>query len=126
MGKIVLNENISLDGVFEDPTGEERVKRGGRFDQFLDKDREAWAEVESSDALGAEALHLGRRSDEYFGARWSSRRGEWADRLNSLPKYVASKYVASSTFVDPAWDNSMVLKGDVLAIQRSSVWSPPS
>jgi len=93
----------------------------GWFDQFLDKDREAWAEVESSDALGAEALHLGRRSDEYFGARWSSRRGEWADRLNSLPNYVVS-----SPLVDPARDSSMVLKGDVLAIQRSLVWSPPS
>ena len=121
MGKIVVNENISLDGVVEDPTGEERFRRGGRFDQFLDKDREAWAEVEFAEALGAEALHLGRRSDEYFGARWSSRRGESADRLNSLPKYVVS-----STLVDPAWDNSMVVKGDVLATQRSLVWSPPS
>ena len=92
------------------------------FDQFLDKDREAWAEVEFAEALGAEALHLGRRSDEYFGARWSSsRRGEWADRLNSLPNYVVS-----SPLVDPARDNSMVLKGDVLAIQRSLVSGPPS
>ena len=121
MGQIVVNENISLDGVVEDPTGEERFRHGGWFDQFLDKDREAWAEVESSDALGAEALHLGRRSDEYFGARWSSRRGEWADRLNSLPNYVVS-----SPLVDPARDNSMVLKGDVLAIQRPSVSGPPS
>ena len=121
MGQIVVNENISLDGVVEEPTGEERFRHDGWFDQFLDKDREAWAEVESSDALGAEALHLGRPSDEYFGARWSSRSGEWADRLNSLPKDVVS-----STVVDPAWDNSMGLKGDVLAIQRSFVWSPPS
>ena len=121
MGQIMVNENISLDGVVEDPTGEKRFRHGGWFDQFLDKDREAWAEVESSDALGAEALHLGRRSDEYFGAQWSSRSGEWADRLNSLPKDVVS-----STVVDPAWDNSMVLKGDVLAIQRSLVSGPPS
>ena len=93
----------------------------GWFDQFLDKDREAWAEVEFAEALGAEALLLGRRSDEYFGARWSSLRGEWADRLNSLPNYVVS-----SPLVDPARDNSMVLKGDVLAIQRPSVSGPPS
>ena len=121
MGQIVVNENFSLDGAVEDPTGDERSRHGGWFDQFLDKDREARAEVEFSEVLGAEALHLGRRSDEYFGGRWSSRRGEWADRLNSLPKYVVS-----STLVDPARDNSMVLKGDVLAIQRSLVLRPPS
>src|SRR5262249_25824234 len=55
------------------------------------------------------ALLLGRRSDEYFGTRWSSRSGEWADRLNSLPKYVAS-----STVVAPVWTNSTLLKGDVV------------
>jgi dihydrofolate reductase len=109
MGKIVVSENISLDGVVEDPTGEEGFKHGGWFDQFLDNDREAWAEVEFAEALGAEALLLGRRSDEYFGARWSSRSGEWADRLNSLPKYVVS-----STLVNPVWNNSTVLKDDVV------------
>jgi dihydrofolate reductase len=56
-----------------------------------------------------EALLLGRRSDEWFAERWSSRSGEWADRLNSLPKYVVS-----STLVDPHWNNSTVLKGDVV------------
>jgi hypothetical protein len=121
MGKIVARENVSLDGVVEDPTGEEGFRHGGWFDRFLDKDLEAWAEVEFAEALGAEALLLGRRSDEYFGARWSSRRGEWADGLNSLPKYVVS-----ATLVDPARDISTVLKGDVLAIQRSLVWSTRS
>jgi hypothetical protein len=121
MARVVVNENISLDGAVEDPTGEERFRHGGWFEQFLDKDREAWAEVEFAEARGAEALHLGRRSDGYFGPRWSSRRGEWADRLNSLPKYVVSP-----TLVDPAWDSSMVLKGDVLAIQRSLMSGPPS
>jgi dihydrofolate reductase len=109
MGKIVVSENVSLDGVMQDPTGEEGFRHGGWFDQFLEKDREAWAKVEFAEAMGAEALLLGRRSDEYFGARWSSRSGEWADRLNSLPKYVVS-----STLVDPAWNNSTVLKGDVV------------
>jgi dihydrofolate reductase len=109
MGKIVISQNVSLDGVVQDPTGEEGFKHGGWFDQFLDKDREAWAKVELDEALGAEALLLGRRSDEYFGSRWMGRSGEWADRLNRLPKYVVS-----STLEDPVWSNSTVLKGDVV------------
>ena len=109
MGTIVVSENVSLDGVVQDPTGEEGFRHGGWFDEFLGGDRDAWAEVEFAEALGAEALLLGRGSDEYFGARWSSRSGEWADRLNRLPKYVVS-----STLVDPAWSNSTVLKGDVV------------
>ena len=109
MGKIVISENVSLDGVVEDPTGEEGFRHGGWFDQLGERDREAWAKVEFAEALGAEALLLGRRSDEYFGTRWSARSGEWADRLNSLPKYVVS-----STLVDPAWTNATVLKGDVV------------
>ena len=109
MGKIVISQNVSLDGVVQDPTGEEGFRHGGWFDRFWTEDREAWAEVELDEALGAEALLLGRRSDEYFGSRWMSRTGEWADRLNSLPKYVVS-----STLVDPAWSNSTVLGGDVV------------
>jgi dihydrofolate reductase len=109
MGKIVVSENVSLDGVMQDPTGEEGFKHGGWFVQFLGGDREAWAEVEFTEALGAEALLLGRRTEEYFGTRWSSRTGGWADRLNALPKYVVS-----STLADPAWTNSTVLKGDVV------------
>ncbi len=109
MGRIVVSENVSLDGVVEDPTGEEGFRHGGWFDQSLDKDREAWAEVELAEALGAEALLLGRRSDEFFGVRWSSRSGEWADRLNSL-----SKYVVSSTLETPRWTNATILKGDVV------------
>jgi dihydrofolate reductase len=109
MGKIIVSENVSLDGVVQDPTGEEGFRHGGWFDQVGDKDREEWAKVEFEEALGAEALLLGRRSDEYFGTRWTGRSGEWADRLNSLPKYVVS-----STLVDPEWSNSTVLKGDVV------------
>ncbi|MCW3021921.1 MAG: deaminase/reductase [Conexibacter sp.] len=109
MGRIVVSENVSLDGVVEDPTGEEGFKHGGWFEQFGERDREAWAKVEFAEALGAAAVLLGRRSDEYFGTRWSSRGGEWADRLNSLPKYVVS-----STLVHPAWTNATVLKGDVV------------
>ncbi len=109
MGKIIVSENVSLDGVVEDPTGEEGSRHGGWFGQVGDKDREEWAKVEFEEALGAEALLLGRRSDEYFGTRWTGRSGEWADRLNSLPKYVVS-----STLVEPHWSNSTVLKGEVL------------
>jgi len=109
MGKIVISENVTLDGVIQDPTGEEGFRHGGWFTQIGDKDREAWAEVGFDEALGAEALLLGRRSYEFLAARWPSRSGGWADRLNSLPKYVVS-----STLVDPAWNNSTVLKGDVV------------
>ena len=100
MGKIVISENVSLDGVVEDPTGEEGFRHGGWGVQIGDRDREAWAKVELDEALRAEALLLGRRSDEYFGVRWSSRTGEWADRLNGLPKYVVS-----STLEDADWNN---------------------
>jgi len=73
MGKIVISENVSLDGVVEDPTGEEGFRHGGWFSQFVDKDREAWAKVEFEEALDAEAMLLGRRSYEYFAVRWQSR-----------------------------------------------------
>jgi dihydrofolate reductase len=110
MGRIVISENVSLDGVVQDPTGDEGFKHGGWFGQIGDKDREEWAKVEFDEALGTEALLLGRRSYEWFAARWPSRSGEWADRLNSLPKYVVS-----STLVDPDWNNSTVLNGDVVS-----------
>ena len=109
MGKIVVSENVTLDGVVQDPTGEEGFRYGGWFAQIGDKDREWWAKVGSDEALGAEAFLLGRRSYEFLAARWPSRTGEWADRLNSMPKYVVS-----STLVDPAWNNSTVLTGDVV------------
>jgi dihydrofolate reductase len=109
MGKIVISENVSLDGVVQDPTGEDGFKHGGWFEQFMGRDREAWAKVEFAEALGAEALLLGRRTDEYFGSRWTSLSGDWADRLNSLPKYVVS-----STLTEPVWTNSTVLRGEVV------------
>jgi dihydrofolate reductase len=110
MGKIVISENVSLDGVIQDPTGDEGFRFGGWFDPATAEDAEAWAKVEFEEALGAEALLMGRRSYEYFVTRgWESRSGAWADRLRSLPKYVVS-----STLEDPAWINSTVLKGDVV------------
>ena len=111
MGKIVMSgpQNMSLDGVVQDPDGAEGFKVGGWFKEFGGEDLEPWAEVALDDALGAEAWLLGRRSYEYFGARWQPRSGALADRLNSLPKYVVS-----STIEDPDWNNSTVLKGDVV------------
>ena len=111
MGRIVISENVSLDGVVQDPRGEEGLGRGDWFAWITDKDREEWAEALLAEALGAEALLLGRRSYEYFAARFASRTGEWADRLNSMPKYVVSTTLARAD----AWNNSTVLTGDVLS-----------
>ena len=111
MGKIVMSgpQNVSLDGVVQDPDGEEGFRLGGWFVQFGGKDLEEWNKVALDEALGAEAWLLGRRSYEYFGVRWRPRSGELADKLNSMPKYVVS-----STLEDPEWNNSTVLNGDVV------------
>jgi dihydrofolate reductase len=111
MGKIVISgpQNISLDGVVQDPTGEEGFRLGGWFVQFGGKDLEEWSKIALDDALRAEAWLLGRRSYEYFGVRWRPRSGELADRLNSMPKYVVS-----STLEEPDWNNSTILNGDVV------------
>jgi dihydrofolate reductase len=110
MGKIVISENVTLDGVIQDPTGDDGFARGGWFNRIAGEDHQAWAEVESREAMDAAALLLGRRTYEYLVARWPGRTGAWADRLNSTPKYVVS-----STLVDPTWDNSSVLAGDVVS-----------
>jgi len=107
MGKIVVSDNVSLDGVVQDPAGDEGFRVGGWVG--LIKDRPELAKLALDEALRTEALLLGRRSYEWFAARWPSRSGELADRLNSLPKYVVS-----STLENPEWNNSTVLKGDVL------------
>ena len=107
MGKIIVSENVSLDGVIQDPAGDEGFSRGGWVGRVTDKGREEAANILLDEALGTDALLLGRRSYEFLAARWPSRGGPLADRLNSLPKYVMS-----STLEDPAWNNSTVLKGD--------------
>jgi dihydrofolate reductase len=107
MGKIVISENVSLDGVIQDPAGDEGFRVGGWVG--LIKDSPRLNQLALDEALGAEALLLGRRSYEWLAARWPSRSGELADRLNSLPKYVVS-----STLDHPGWNNSTVLTGDVL------------
>jgi dihydrofolate reductase len=112
MGKIVLGgpQNVSLDGVVQDPDGEEGFRLGGWFVQFGGEDLHEWNKLALAEALGAEAWLLGRRSYEFFGARWRPRNGELADRLNRMPKYVVS-----STLVDPDWNNATVLEGDVVS-----------
>ena len=111
MAKIVMSgpQNVSLDGVVQDPDGQEGFSLGGWFVQHGGKDLAAWNEVALDEALHAEAWLLGRRSYEFFGARWRPRQGELADRLNSMPKYVVS-----STLEDPEWNNSTVLRGDAV------------
>ena len=109
MGRIVISDNVSIDGVDNDPTGEEGFRHGGWFAQVGDKDREAFYKIALDEALGAEAFLLGRKRYEFPAARWPSRSGELADRLNSLPKYVVS-----STLVDPDWNNSTVITGDMV------------
>jgi dihydrofolate reductase len=117
MGKIVISSNVTLDGVVQDPDGEEGFERGGWFHQFVGgKDLEDWAARETEEVLGAEALLLGRRSSEWFASRMLSRDGadvrvsrKWADRMNSIPKYVVS-----SALEDPQWRNATVLGGDAV------------
>jgi dihydrofolate reductase len=110
MGTIVISTNATLDGVVQDPDGKEGFSQGGWFGQFGGSDLEEWGKISLDEALGAQALLLGRRSDEWFAARWAARAGEWADRLNGLPKYVVS-----ATLDEPKWGNSTVLKGDVVS-----------
>ena len=111
MGKIVITTNVTLDGVVQDPDGKEGTSLGGWFFQFGGKDLEEWTKVATEEALDAEALLLGGRSYEWFATRWSSRSGPFADRLNSLPKYVVS-----STLENPQWNNTTVLEGDVAKV----------
>ena len=107
MGKIVISENVTLDGVIQDPAGDEGFRHGGWFG--LIRDRPRLNKLALDEALDTQALLLGRRSYEWFAARWPSRSGQLADRLNSVPKYVVS-----TTLEHPGWNNSTVLKGDVL------------
>jgi dihydrofolate reductase len=106
-GTIVVSDNISLDGVMQDPAGDEGFARGGWVG--LIKDRPELAMLALEEARGSEAMLMGRRTYEWFAARWPSRTGELADRLNSLPKFVVS-----TTLEHPDWNNTTVLTGDLL------------
>ena len=110
MGRIVVSENVSLDGIMQDPTGDEGFRFGGWFSQMPDDVRADWAKVEYQEALDTAAWLIGRGTYHWFAERWADRSGAWADRLRDIPKYVVS-----STLEDPSeWANSFVLKGDVI------------
>src|SRR5215204_1162498 len=106
MGRIVVTEFVSLDGVMEDPGGSEDFKYGGWSFEF-DRGDEG-NQFKLDETLDAEALLLGRVTYEGFADAWPSREGEFADKFNQMPKYVVS-----STLGDPEWSNSTVLDGDL-------------
>src|SRR5213080_4596661 len=106
MGKIVVTEFISLDGVIEAPGGGESFKHAGWSFKFSRGDE--GDKFKLDETLSSEALLLGRVTYEGFAAAWPSRDGEFADKFNTMPKYVVS-----STLENPEWNNSTVLNGDV-------------
>lgn len=107
MGRIVVTEFVSLDGVMEDPGGGEEYRHGGwtfEIDRGAEGDR-----FKLDETREAEALLLGRVTYEGFAAAWPAMEGEFADKFNAMPKYVVS-----STLGEPEWRNSTVLRGDVV------------
>jgi len=106
VGRIVVTEFVSLDGVMEDPGGSENFAQGGW--SFKISRGDEGDKFKLDETFGSEALLLGRVTYEGFSAAWPSREGEFADKFNSMPKYVVS-----STLGEPEWNNSTVLKGDV-------------
>ena len=109
MGKIVMSDNVSLDGVVQDPAGDEGFRVGGWVGVIAG--RPELAKFTLDEALGTEALLLGRRSYEWLAARWPSRSGELADRLNSLPKYIVSSTLSEEA---ATWGPTTVLRGEVV------------
>jgi dihydrofolate reductase len=106
VGRIVVTEFVSLDGVMEAPGGGEEFKHGGWT--FEINRGEEGDKFKLDETLDSDALLLGRVTFEGFAAAWPSRDGEFADKFNSMPKYVVS-----STMEEPGWDNSTVLSGDL-------------
>jgi len=104
--KLFVTEFVSLDGVMEDPGGAEDFKYGG-WTFEIDRGDEG-NKFKLDETTESDALLLGRRTYEGFAAAWPSREGEFADKFNSMPKYVVS-----STLGDPDWHNTTVLRGDI-------------
>jgi dihydrofolate reductase len=107
MGRIVVTEFVSLDGVMQAPGGGEDFKHAG-WTFEIDRGEEG-EKFKLDETMDTEALLLGRVTYEGFAAAWPSVEGEFADKFNTMPKYVVS-----STLVEPEWNNSTVLKGDVV------------
>jgi dihydrofolate reductase len=108
MGRIVVTEFVSLDGVMEDPGGAENYRHGGWTFEF-DRGDEG-NKFKLDETLASEALLLGRVTYEGFAEAWPSREGEFADKFNTMPKFVVS-----STLENPPWSNTTVLNGDVVS-----------
>src|SRR5438067_7677945 len=106
MGKIVVTEFLSLDGVMEDPGGSEDFEHGGWSFEFNRGDE--GDKFKLDETMDSEALLLGRVTYEGFAEAWPSREGDFAEKFNNMPKYVVS-----STLNEPGWNNSTVLEGDV-------------
>jgi dihydrofolate reductase len=106
VGRIIVTEFVSLDGIMEDPGGSEDFKYGGWSFEFSRGDE--GDKFKLDETFDSAALLLGRATYEGFAEAWPSRDGEFADRFNSMPKYVVS-----STLKDPEWTNTTVLEGDV-------------
>jgi dihydrofolate reductase len=106
VGRIVVTEFMSLDGVIEDPGGAEDFRHGGWSFEISRGDE--GDKFKLDETMSAEALLLGRVTYEGFAEAWPSREGEFADKFNTMPKYVVS-----STLEEPEWNNTTVLKGDV-------------
>jgi dihydrofolate reductase len=107
MGRIVVTEFVSLDGVVEDPGGSEDFKYGGWSFEF--NRGEEGDKFKVDETMDSAALLLGRVTYEGFAKAWPSRTDEFADKFNDMPKYVVS-----STLENPEWNNSTVIKGDVV------------
>jgi dihydrofolate reductase len=107
MGRIVVTEFVSLDGVIEAPGGGEDYRHAG-WTFAIDRGEEG-EKFKLDETLGSDALLLGRTTYEGFAAAWPSMQNEFADKLNSMPKYVVS-----STLKDPTWTNTTVLDGDLV------------
>ena len=106
MGRIVITEFVSLDGVMEAPGGGEGFKYDGWTFEIERGDDGNQFKLEET--MSSAALLLGRRTYEGFAAAWPEREGEFADKFNNMPKYVVS-----STLKDPEWTNTTVLDGDL-------------
>jgi dihydrofolate reductase len=109
VGRIVVTEFVSLDGIVEAPGGGESFRHGGWSFEINRGDE--GDKFKLDETLSAEALLLGRITYEGFAAAWPARDGDFADKFNSMPKYVVS-----STLEEPEWNNSTVLKGDVVQV----------
>jgi dihydrofolate reductase len=107
MGKIVVSEFSSLDGVVEAPGGEPNYRHTGWVAKFQDQEQIDW---KMREVMAHEALLIGRITYESFAGAWPRFKGPFADKMNAMPKYVVS-----TTLKNPEWNNTHVLQGDAMA-----------